>query len=81
MSTRFICDESPIWEYPSGIAIHPAGACDGKCNICLAQEKARMDGTARIVGTMIYSGTEQHSTLHRSFIDWLLGRPGKWIAD
>jgi hypothetical protein len=81
MSVQFSCGESPIWEYPAHIAMHPAGGCDGTCRICIEQQRAREDGTARIVGTCVWSGTETHSILRRSLLDRLLGRPGKWVPD
>lgn len=81
MSTRFVCGDSPIYEYPPDVPFpHPVGVCDGRCQVCLAQERARQNGTARIVGTLVWSGTETHNRLRRSFLDWLFGRPGKWVS-
>lgn len=80
MSTRFVSGSSPIYSYKD-VPMHPAGACDGHCPICEMMEEQRRNGTAEIIGTTTWSGTETHSTLRRSFWDWLLGRPGKWVED
>lgn len=79
MSTRFICGSSPIYSYPPDIPPHPPGLCDGCCPICVAEENARLDGSAKIIGAATWSGTETHSELRRSFWDRLLGRPGRWV--
>lgn len=79
MSTKFTCGSSPIYEYPSDIPPHPAGVCDMTCPICIVQQAARTSGRAKIIGTCTWSGVETHSALRRSFFDWLLGRPGRWV--
>jgi hypothetical protein len=84
MSVRFECGESPIWEYDKDVLQHREDqyVCNpAVCPACLDQKRAQSDGRARRVGTMTWSGTSQHSTLRRSFLDWMLGRPGKWVPD
>lgn len=82
MSTKFSCGSSPIYQYPEDVPFHPAGTCNPDvCPICTAQRRAVETGMSTIIGTCTWSGTETHSTLRRSFWDWLLGRPGKWVED
>ena len=83
MSTVFDCGSSPIYQYPPDVPQHiGAGTCNpDTCRICLAQKQAREDGRATVIGTMTWSGTSRHSTLKRSFLDVILGRPGKWVPD
>jgi hypothetical protein len=79
MTTEFVCGSSPIWQYPTDIPMHPSGVCDGSCVVCKVQQAARENGRATIVGSLVWSGTETHSELRQSFLDWLLGRLGKWV--
>lgn len=74
MMTREVSGVSPIYEYPPDIPLHPAGVCDGKCPICVAQENARLDGSAKVIWTMTWSGTETHGIIMPKWLQWLLGR-------
>lgn len=86
MSTNFSTGESPIYAYPDDLpTIHDfggasGGACDpDTCPICLGMKRAVDDGRAKVVGLLTWTATETHSTLRRTILDRLLGRPGTWV--